>query len=106
MNIELVEVYQEKNIAYRNEATSKQEYSLRKVYVNPEHVVCMRRDDTMCQRLVEGQLPTDLNPQQEFTRLYINRGSTGLDVVVVGNPSLIQEKIESASAKKKELLKG
>ena len=106
MNIELIEVYQERNISYKDQSVSKQEYSLRKVYINPEHVVCMRMDDAMCRRLVEGQLPPDLNSQQEFTRLYINRGQTGLDVIVVGNPALVQEKIDSASSRKKELLKG
>ena len=106
MNIEFVEVFQEKNVAHKDVSTSKQAYSLRKVFVNPEHVVCMRADDLMGQRLDEGLLPVDLDSRQGFTKLYINRGQFGLDVTVVGNPALIQQKIDESVAKQKTLLKG
>lgn len=106
MNIELVEVFRERNISHRDVSVSKQEFSLRAIFVNPEHVVCMRIDDAMNQRLNEGSLPSDLDTRQGFTKLYINRGQSGLDVTVVGNPEVIQEKIDRASVRQKTLLKG
>jgi hypothetical protein len=66
----------------------------------------MRIDDAMNQRLNEGSLPLDLDVRQGFTKLYINRGQSGLDVTVVGNPEIIQEKIDRASVRQKTLLKG
>ena len=110
MNIKLVEVFQQKNVSHRGITTAKQSFSLRTVFVNPEHVVCMRNDDIMKGRLDEGQLPENLDPRQEFTKLYINRGHSGLDVTVVGGPELIQQKIDSArdanAPPEKEVLKG
>jgi len=106
LNIKLVEVYQQKNVSHSGIAAAKQAFSLRTVFINPEHIVCMRTDDIMKGRLDEGQLPEDLDGRQEFTKLYINRGHSGLDVTVVGGPELIQEKIDSVSPPEKELLKG
>ena len=106
MNVELVEVFREMNVSHQGISESRQQFSLRKVFVNPEHIVCMRIDDMMNQRLCEGLLPADLDDRQGFTKLYINRGQSGLDVTVVGKPSLIQKKIEEAVSKQKTLLKG
>ena len=96
MNIELVEVYRER--------TNK--FSLRKIYINPEHVVCMRHDEVMKNRLNEGCLPVDLDQRQGFTKIYINRGQSGLDVTVVGEPPIIQSKIDEIRVKNKALLRG
>lgn len=104
MNIELVEIFK-RTRSRHGTAQAHEIFSLRKIYVNPEHVVCMRDDDNMHQRLDEGRLPEGLDPRQGFTRLYINRGQMGLDVTVVGTPEIIQRKIEEIK-KPKELLKG
>ena len=52
MNIELVEVFKRSGVS-NSTSVSKQVFSLRKIFVNPEHVVCMRHDDAMGQRLHE-----------------------------------------------------
>ena len=96
MNVELVEVYRER--------TNK--FCLRKIYINPKHVVCMRYDETMKSRLNEGNLPHDLDTRQGCTKLYINRGQSGLDVTVVGEPTVIQSKIDEVNRKDKTLLRG
>lgn len=107
MNIELVEIFRINNNTHRDTAQPKQAFSLRKIFVNPKHVVCMRIDETMHQRLDEGFLPSDLDPRQGFTKLYINRGHTGLDVTVVGDPEVIQKKIDEIAANQQRvLLKG
>jgi len=106
MNIKLVEVTAEKNVAHKGVTTAKQAFSLRTVYINPEHVVCMRVDETMKRRQQDGLLSEDLDPRQEFTKLYINRGHSGLDITVVGAPDIIQKKFDEAKIHQKKLLKG
>ena len=78
------------------------EYSFREIFVNPEHIVCLREDEKYKRLLLENQLG-DLNKNQTFTRVYMNRGQSGIDVVVVGEPSHIQEKLGLAT---KQLLRG
>lgn len=104
MNIELVEIFRVNNNTHRDTAQSKQAFSLRKIFINPEHVVCMRIDESMHQRLDEGFLPPDLDSRQGFTKLYINRGQSGLDVTVIGNPEVIQKKIDETSANQQRML--
>jgi hypothetical protein len=104
MNIELVEIFR-KTLAQPGTAQAHETFSLRKIYINPEHVVCMRPDESMHRRLDEGRLPEGLDSRQGFTRLYINRGQAGLDVTVVGSPEIIQKKIEETD-KPRKVLKG
>ena len=107
MNIELVEVFRVSNSTRIDTAQAKQAFSLRKIFINPEHVVCMRTDEVMNQRLDEGFLPSDLDPRQGFTKLYINRGQAGLDVTVIGNPEVIQKKINEITQRQdRKILKG
>ncbi len=61
------------------------EYRLREEYVNPKHIVAMRRDDRMLSVLQEGKLPEELDLRQSFTKLYVDRGNTGIDITVVGD---------------------
>ena len=100
MIIKFVEIYESTKIHAKN---TYKKFSLREVFINPEQVVCVRSDLSFKQRLLEGELPDDLDERQEFSRVYMNRGQTGLDVVVVGSPILIEEKLNSS---KKNLLKG
>lgn len=81
--------------------TSK--YTLREVTINPEYVVCVREDSSMRKMLAEGFLPPEMDNTHQFTRVYLDRGQTGIDIVVVGNPQVIEEKL---LPKKKELLNG
>jgi hypothetical protein len=78
-------------------------YSLREIYINPEHVICLREDYHALQLLQEGKLPDDLDARQKFTRVQLNRGSAGLDIIVVGCPSVVEQKLNTS---KKILLKG
>jgi hypothetical protein len=34
-------------------------YALREIFINPEHVVCLRSDDVTRQRLQENKLPQE-----------------------------------------------
>ena len=83
--------------------TSKQEYTLREVFVNPEHVI-MIREETRMQRLNEqGLLHEKLDVNHRFSKLTMNRGQTGTEIVVVGAPEIIENTLNNNS---KQLLKG
>ena len=90
MVIKLVEVCKSTEYGMANQ------YALREVFINPEHVVCLRSDDVTRQRLRENKLPQELDERQEFTRIQLNRGHNGLDVVVVGDPSTVEKKLHLA----------
>ena len=68
----------------------------RSIFINPEHVVCLRSDEVTRNQLRENKLPQELDERQEFTRIQLNRGHNGLDVVVVGDPSTIEKKLHMA----------
>jgi len=78
-------------------------YSLQEIYINPEHVVAIRSDNKTREALVEGRLPPGLSQGQSFTTLYLDRGQTGIDVVVVGCAEAIREKL---GVVRRTLLKG
>ena len=80
MIVQLVEIYE----LNRRPSSEEAAYSLREVFVNPEHVTCLRED------VVTGK------------KIHLNRGLSGIDLTVVGDPSTIQEKLLGT----KQLLKG
>jgi len=82
--------------------TTKQDYTLREVFVNPEHVVMIREEDRMQQLNERGLLPDGLNVNHKFTKLTINRGHTGTEIIVVGSPKVV----ENSLTKQKKLIKG
>jgi len=82
--------------------TNNQQYSLREVFVNPEHVVMIREERRMRQLNEQGQLPQELSTDHQFTKLTINRGHTGTEIVVVGSPDIVETTLNH----KKDLLRG
>ena len=97
--IQLVEVFNEVSSAMRG--TSK--YTLREIYINPKHVVAIRPDNRMKTVLKEGLLPEDMDERQSFTKVFLDRGQTGIDITVVGEAALVGKKL---GLYEKELLKG
>lgn len=95
MLIKLTEVHQNSTL------TTKSEYTLREVFVNPEHVVMIREEARMQQLNEQGKLPENLSDSHRFTKLTINRGHTGTEIVVVGAPDIVEK-----SLNKQQLLKG
>ena len=78
-------------------------YTLRQIAVNPDHVIFVREDLSTHKLLSEGRLPEGLDERSQFSRVTINRGHTGSDLIIVGTPTQIQEKLYTAN---KQLLKG
>ena len=89
-------------VCHNSALTTKQDYTLREVFINPEHVVMIREEARMQQLNERGLLPDGLNANHKFTKLTINRGQTGPEIVVVGSPNVI----ESSLNKQKKLIRG
>ena len=103
MLIKLVEVKQDSDSKkFTNEKEKK--YFLSEVFVNPEHIVCMREDTFLEQQFTESKqlFPKDLDSRQNFTRLNLLRGQFGIDIAVVGSPKIISDTIN----KNKKILTG
>ena len=78
------------------------DYTLREVFVNPEHVVMIREEASLRTLNESGQVIKDLDSNHRFTRLTINRGQTGTDIVVLGAPHIVESTLNS----KRKLIKG
>ena len=90
-------------ICQRNTLTSsKQEYTLRDVFINPEHVVMIREDAHLGRLNENNSLLPGMNGDHKFTKLTINRGQTGTEIVVVGAPQLVEQKLQQ----NKQLIRG
>lgn len=96
MVVKLVEVAESYDVG------AARKYMLREVFVNPEHVICLRSDELAKRKLAENRLPEALDKRQEFTSLKLNSGHSGTTITVVGAPSLIEEKLRTS----KQLLRG
>tara|TARA_R110000824_G_scaffold17084_2_gene69872 strand:+ start:3736 stop:4038 length:303 start_codon:yes stop_codon:yes gene_type:complete len=100
MVIELIEVYKRDKMTEGKSEQSK--YALREVFVNPEHVVFLREDTVYKKMLEEGHIK-DMDNRQSFTKICMSRGQMEIDLVVVGPPNIVQEKL---GLNKQQLLKG
>jgi hypothetical protein len=99
MIIKLVEIFE----ISRHHSENTPFYSLREIFVNPEHVTCLREDEHTVKKLEAGLLPEQLDVRQRFTKIHLNRGFSGIDIIVVGDPSSIKEKLNKDT---RTLLKG
>jgi hypothetical protein len=87
----LTEVYEE-----------DRQFFAREVLVNPDHINFAREDSNIMKRLKETGSLKDLDDRAKFTRLFINRGNMGQEILVVGYIEVIFKKFSKAS---KTLLK-
>jgi hypothetical protein len=70
-------------------------FDLREVFVNPRHVVSLREDGQTSKALNEGKLPDGIDPRQTFTKLTLDKGTVGLELTIVGSPSVVESKLKS-----------
>ena len=101
--VKFTEVFETTNKHAKN---MSKKYSLREVFINPDHVVCVRTDPSFRRHLTEGIMPEGIDGRQEFSRIYLNRGQVGLDVVVVGDPILVERRLNLVNDAKSTLIKG
>ena len=86
--------------------TTNQKFVLRDVLINPEHVVMVREETQYRQLNEQAGLVEGLSPSHRFSKLIVNRGSTGSEIIVIGSPQTIEEKLRLHHAANKQLLKG
>ena len=79
--------------------SAQQQFTLREIFINPKHVVALRAEPAYLQKLKEGRLPEELDSRQQFTRLTLDRGQAGLDVIVVGPAHMIESKLRGNGEK-------
>jgi hypothetical protein len=95
MLVELVEIRE----------TERGEYSLKSIYINPDQVVYLSENSKLKQRLQEGKINLGLNQNfTNFTNVRMNYQSYASNLIVVGDPGMIEQKINNS--KRKQLLKG
>ena len=82
--------------------TSGRRYSLREVFVNPEHVVMVREEHQMKNLNEQGMLTEGLDKQHRFSKITIDKGTTGTEIVVVGDPIAVEVALKAQS----QLLRG
>jgi hypothetical protein len=82
--------------------TTGRKYSLREVFVNPEHVVMVREEHQMKSLNEQGMLTEGLSKDHRFSKITIDKGTTGTDIVVIGDPNTV----ETALNKRSYVLRG
>jgi len=95
--VKFIEIYN------RSGGGTIRDYSLRTIYINPDHVISLVEDSRTARLLHEGALPDDLDQRQQFTNISLNVGVSGQSIVVVGPISEIHHKLYESN---KTLLKG
>lgn len=88
----------------QNNSSTGASYHLQEVFINPNHIVYIRTASHLKHALNEGSLPGDLDNRQQFSTIHLSRGTTGIDINVVGEPSAIREKIGIKA--QQELIRG
>ena len=106
MLVKFIEIVENSTKTHLSSSVDKAgRFTLKEVSINPEYVVCVREEERMGQMLKEGYLPEGLDQRQKFTRVFLDRGHTGIDVVVVGDPEIVETDLKRAKGNK-ELLNG
>jgi len=82
--------------------TTDRRYLLREIFVNPEHVVMIREERKMRELNENGKIVSGLDKSHGFSKIIINRGQTGTEIIVVGSPDIV----EGALKNSKKLLRG
>ena len=83
--------------------TTPNSYILREVFVNPEHVIMIREEKRIQELNERGLLNDGLDTTHRFSKLTINRGHTGTEIVVIGAPDIVETKLQHTT---KQLLRG
>jgi len=73
--------------------TTGVKYSLREVMINPEHVIMIREDRRLGALNEQGVIVVGLSEDHIFSKLTINRGHSGSDIVVIGSPTVVEQQL-------------
>lgn len=95
-NIKLMEVYSGSQGVARS-------YSLREIYINPQHVICLRAETALETMLQEGRLIDGLDKRQKFTRVSVSNNSYDEEILVIGSIDEVYKKLNTEA---RNLLRG
>ncbi|MAH51675.1 hypothetical protein CMI37_38010 [Candidatus Pacearchaeota archaeon] len=90
-------------VCNNNAVTSRQTFLLREIFINPHQVVMIREDFRLKELNESGMIKEGLSPDHRFSKLTINRGQSGAEIVVVGDPTTIEEILQGSGP---QLLRG
>ena len=95
MVVKLKEIYEARsgNTSVGSNTPFRKRFDSRDVYVNPGHVVCLREEEAFKRVLVESDHDMTIDIGASFTRVFLDRGQSGIDLVVEGNPSEIEQRL-------------
>ena len=71
--------------------TTGRKYSLREVFVNPEHVVMVREDHQIRSLNENGLITEELDKGHRFSKVVIDKGSAGSEIIVIGDPLAVEK---------------
>jgi len=84
MFMKLIEMYEE--IYHHSKAEGIKKFSMREVVINPDYIVTIRADTILEKYLRDNPSFADgLQKEQKFTRISLNKGNSGQEVVVIGS---------------------
>ena len=78
--------------------TTGVKYTLREVMINPEHVNMIREDHRMSVLNEQGAIADGLSDEHTFSKLTINRGHSGSDIIVIGSPAIVEKQLNKTLA--------
>jgi len=98
MIVKFTEVYESrKGTTSISSNPTHRSFDTRDIYINPAHVVCIREEGPRFGNLLRENTAANVNPDNTFTRVFINRGQTGIDVTVVGSAVQVTEQLAQNS---------
>ena len=108
MLINLIEIYEDSRVIKEAKSFGRQitkQYLLREISINPAHLISVREELALTKSLIESNesgkcsFPAGLDYRQKFTKLCLQRGNFGWDLIVVGDLNQIREKLNINSRK-------
>lgn len=86
-------------------ANVKDRFHIREIFVSPEHIVMIREERNIARILSESSVAIPgIDANMKYTKITINRGSSGQDIIVLGSSEMIYEKVYNSRSK--QLLRG
>jgi len=84
MLIKLLEIYED--IIHHNKAEGVKNYMIREVVINTDFIITLRNETIFEKNIKENpSLFEGLQKDQKFTRITINRGNVGHDIIILGS---------------------
>jgi len=81
-------------------------YSLKQILVNPSQILYIQEDEKFTSDLREGVVSLDLHQSTGFSKIRLDSNGIFEELTVVGDPDIIQRKIENVVfSSKKQLLR-